>query len=122
MIGPIVFVSVILCLVIISGICAWFLDAPIYNSKLIYNLSKKGLLKILPQHPGVLRLCFVLSIVLSAIAFIEIPRSSGIGQIVCGRYSCYIFGEPGVLTTIAVFCAPFIIAKIIEFIVAGFRK
>ncbi len=78
---------------------------------------------ILPKNKGAQRLCFVLSITLSVVAFIEIPKHSGISDIICGgKRSCHIFGEPSWITAVGAFCVPFVVAKIVEFIINGFRE
>lgn len=101
------------------------------NNKEIVLLSKTQInnkvarktCHIVSSNRGINRLCLVVGLLLTSISFIEINGRSGIGQIVCGGYKkCFFFGEPNVATVIVVFVAPFIIAKIIEFIVNGFRE
>lgn len=111
-----------MCLVIVAiGCIIWFLDAPIDSCKKIYRLCKRLISKIIPQNRGVGRLCLVVSILFVFGMFVEIPVSSGLGQVVCGKRSCHIFGEPSWITAFVVFCIPFVVAKVIEFIVEGFR-
>lgn len=89
----------------------------------ILDTIKRTCRIILPKNKGVQRLCFVLSITLSVVAFIEIPKYSGISDIVCGgKRSCHILGEPSWITAVVAFCVPFVVAKIVEFIINGFRE
>lgn len=77
---------------------------------------------VLPKKKGVVRLCLALSVALSIISFTEIPKQSGIGQIVCGWRYCYLFGEPNFATIAIVFCVPFVVAKAIEFVFEGVKE
>ncbi len=79
---------------------------------------------ILPRNAGTRRLCFFIGILLSAITMIKFRRYTGFGQIICGASlkSCYLFGTPtwGIAST--AFCVPFVIAKIIDFIIQGYNQ
>lgn len=85
--------------------------------------KKETTRRVISNRRGVNRLCLISGVLLACISLIEIDGRSGIGQIVCGGYrECSLFGEPNVATVIIVFVAPFVIAKIIEFIVNGFKE
>jgi len=76
---------------------------------------------VVPKNIGVRRLCLIVGVFLAVLSFVEIPRDFGLGQIICNARACYLFGEPYWITAVVVFCIPFIMAKLIEFIVAGFK-
>ena len=86
-------------------------------------IKKEKTYRVISSNRGINRLCLVLGVLLASISLIEINGRSGIGQIVCGGYrECFFFGEPNVATVIIVFITPFILAKIIEFIINGFKE
>lgn len=107
---------------ILSLLCLWVIVAILekYGSNILATIKQLWRI-VLPKKKGVVRLCLALSVALSIISFTEIPKQSGIGQIVCGWRYCYLFGEPNFATIAIVFCVPFVMAKVIEFIVEGFR-
>lgn len=77
-------------------------------------------------NTGINRLCFVIGALLACIACLDIeyPRDTLFRSIICGcpRCSCDLLDEPNVLRVIIVFVLPFLVAKIVKFIVAGFKK
>ncbi len=77
-------------------------------------------------NSGVNRLCLVIGALLACIACLDIeyPKDTLLRSIICGcpRCSCDLLDEPNILRVIIVFVLPFLIAKIVKFIVAGFKK
>lgn len=111
--------ALFVCTMILLGIFVAILEK--YGARILAAIKQIWLF-LLPKNKGVVRLCLALSVALSIISFIEIPKQSGIGQIICGWRYCYLFGEPNFTTVAIVFCVPFVVAKVIEFIVEGFGK
>ena len=108
---------------ILSLLCLWAIVAILekYGSNILAAMKQIWQMA-LPKNAGIIRLCLVLSITLSIVSLIEIPKYSGMAQIVCGKGSCHIFGEPSWTTVTIIFCVPFVVAKVIEFIIEGFRR
>lgn len=76
---------------------------------------------ILPRKAWETRLCLILGITLVILDCIEIPRY-GIMSFICSHNNQGCFGDLDVIGKIFLFLVPFIVAKIIEFIVVGFKK
>jgi len=111
--------ALFICILILLGVFVAILEK--------YWASILGAIKqvwriVMPKKKGVVRLCLALSVTLSIISFIEIPKQSGIGEIICGWRYCYLFGKPDFTTIAIVFCMPFVVAKVIEFIFEGFKE
>lgn len=79
---------------------------------------------IFPRNAGTRRLCFFIGILLSGIAMVKFRHYTGFGQMICGASlkSCYLFGTPTWRIAITAFCIPFVIAKIIDFIIQGYNE
>lgn len=98
---------------------AWIKTKPFLSWQTILRL-------ILPRNAGTRRLCFFIGILLSAITMVKFHHYTNPGHIrrVCnGLKSCHQVGTPTWwMATITAFCVPFVIAKIIDFIIQGYNQ
>lgn len=97
-----------------------------YSVKNIYetvckNNSKfiKYLLVLLPKNDRIKRLCLVSGILLLVLSLTEISQNNILLKNIClhSRYGC--FGKLNIWETILLCVSPFLIAKVIEFIIGN---
>ena len=93
---------------IVLGIIIWFIDDFHKNINKILQMIK---LVAVPNNTGVRRLCLVVAIVLCCI------------MAIMADWDDFLDGDRFIiLYLILAFCTPFILAKIIEYIVDGFKQ
>ena len=93
---------------IVLGIIIWFIDDFHKNINKILQMIK---LVAVPNNTGVRRLCLVVAIVLCCI------------MAIMADWDDFLDGDMFIiLYLILAFCTPFILAKIIEYIVDGFKQ
>ncbi len=93
---------------IVWGIIIWFIDDFHNNINKILQMIR---LVAVPNNTGVRRLCLVVAIVLCCI------------MAIMADWDDFLDGDMFIiLYLILAFCTPFILAKIIEYIVDGFKQ